>query len=242
MPIQYDFDQFFEGAHDMMPRKTQHVARGKKLGLKSVDDVMDQTTDIDQTYEDTDPETFEMMSGKNKKQVEDHAGVHQYATREMMIQGGTMAFAMDGLGNLMQVVSDEAPEEEETSADAMIEWFDIANHEFLDRTGNGEKWQIVANELARRFAEFFDGAYDAFEFAADTYAHRAREWGLVQEQLMVESFDRTGSFIIPKQTPIYEMKYRGKKYAVDTSVTEGFTSYVPKRASMVTIKNRSRKK
>lgn len=216
--MDFDFDQLFggdktlEGKHDMMPRKDQHVARAEKLGMEPADDLLDRTTDIDwgDTNEMVDPETFEMTAAgsKDQKKVE----TYEYATREMLSQGGTMAFAMDGLGNLMQVVAD-APDTSE--AEGIGDWITDANQEFMDRTGNGERWIEVVNDLARRFAEFFDGSYEAFDFAADAFGRRAWEWGLTESQLMADEFSRTGHFTLPKDMPIFEAKYQGRTVSLN---------------------------
>lgn len=212
--MDFDFDNVFEGKHDMMPRKTHHVDRGEKLGVEPVDDLLDRTTDIDADYEDTnevvDSETFEITAAGKKDQHK--VAAYEYATREMLSQGGCMAFAMDGLGNVMQIATDEPDASE---AEGIGDWITDANQEFMDRTGNGERWIEVVNDLARRFAEFFDGSYEAFDFAADAFGRRAWEWGLTESQLMAEEFDRTGHFTLPSEMPIFEAEYQGRKVTLN---------------------------
>lgn len=239
--MDFDFDTVFEGKHDMMPRKTHHVARGGKLGMKSADDILDQTTDSEETYEVTDPNSFEMLSSGKRKDVEEHSDLFQYATREMLQTGGDYALAVDNIGNMLQIGSGCCAVEEPMTAEDMGEWFNIANHEFLDRTGNGEKWNTVVNDLARRFAEMFGGSYDAFEFAASAYAHRAREWGLMEAQTMVESFDTTGVFTPSAVSPTCDLKYRGRGFQIDTTADSQFGFFAPTGKTTVTIKSGSRK-
>jgi hypothetical protein len=160
------------------------------------------------TPESIDPNSFEMMSGKP---VDKH-----YVTSEDLIQlGGGVpqeellayaqdavlddlvggAFVTDPVGNVEYTSSEESCDDFTLTAD----WFADATQDLVDRASTGECWQSIVCDLSQRFAGFFEGSYHAMEFAAAAFSRRAMDLGMIENQMMVESFDRTGGFndIVP---------------------------------------------
>jgi hypothetical protein len=239
--MEFDFSVLEGFGDDMMSRKKQQIGRARALNMKMIDDIFKNTTDLEhgdeadeEKNEATDPNSFEVV------------GTPRYATRkeleeieecgaQAIDQNTLLAFAMGQAGDVIGVPGAQNPEDWEVSKD----WFTDSNQEFLDRTGNGERWIEVVNDLARRFSEFFDGSYEAFDFAADAFGRRAWEMGLTEAQMMADEFDRSGSFQMPKQVPIFEVAHRGKTTRLEPGKDLRVLRITEEQT--VRIKNRSRK-
>jgi hypothetical protein len=201
-----------EGEHDMMPRKKFHTDRSKALNMKSADEIMRTTMEgvwrtigkvgKNTVNESVDPNSFEMtgpVSDKRYITKEELVGLSVGMPQEMLpnpaetevfsdLIGG--AFITDPNGNVEYSIADE------TTDDYALDetWFADATQDLVDRASTGECWTTIIHDLAQRFAGFFDGSYHAFDFAAAAFSRRAIEMGLMEQQMMVESFDKTGSF------------------------------------------------
>lgn len=90
----------------------------------------------------------------------------------------THTFVVDTSGNIGQMSSNY-----QLDAD----WINEATQSLLDRTSTGERWNTVVQDLSRHFAEFFDGAVQAYDFASDAFTRRCWEMGLVVEQVIADS-------------------------------------------------------
>lgn len=199
-----------EDGADMMPRKNQHIDRAEALNMKMADELFQTSMSAeDNVGEMADPNSFEEIAGKPKqpKQRRMYECGCQAMNQDPQSQ---MAMVADMAGNIMQVSAGD-----DTDYQLDKDWLTDANQEFMDRTSKGERWIEVVNDLARRFAEFFDGSYEAFDFAADAFGRRAWEMGITEAQLMAEEFDRSGVFRMPSEIPVFEAKYQGREVTLN---------------------------
>ena len=206
----YDPSATFDEGADMMPRKKFHVARDKALNMKMADEILRTTTE---SINIIDPNSYEQESAPiyvtNDEIVSMGHGIPQeeiqkYADTEVLndLVGG--AFVTDPTGKVAYAGAEQSCDDfvlDET-------WFIDATQDLVDRASTGECWCDIVHDLAQRFAGFFDGSYHAYDFAAAAFSRRAMDMGLVEQQMMVESFDATGSFGDLNPT-LASTKYRG---------------------------------
>lgn len=228
--MNFDFTKVFtEDAHDMMPRKVQHNRRTAALGMKSAEDLFKDTTS-DSDYSDIDldaddPNTNETVDANSFEVI----GTPKYITREEMTTGISqeelfnyargdepteqigVAFVMGTTGIVDQVADDD-------DYQLSVDWFIEATQELMDRSSTGECWCQIINDIAQRFAGFFDGAYQAYDFAAAAFGRRAHAMGIVEQQMMVETFTHTNSFTISSGAIATRfIRYRGRSVELTES-------------------------
>jgi len=215
----YDPSITFDESTDMMPRQKFHVDRDKALNMKMADEIL--RPDTNDVEESIDPQSFEMVSIPSRYITTDdlhstgqgvpQEELRQYANTEVLndLVGG--AFVTDPSGNVEYAGADV-----ETCDDFVLDetWFIDATQDLVDRTSTGECWCDVVHDLAQRFAGFFDGSYHAYEFAAAAFARRAMDMGMIEQQMMIESFDTTGSFDNLQPT-IGSTIYRGHQVSLN---------------------------
>jgi len=181
-----------EDSSNMMPRKKFQADRSRMYNMKTADEIM-QTT-----IESINAESFEIMSdpptNTNVINQDDLITLgNEIDSDELKSIGGEYindlvggTFVSDPIGNVEYACEDDF------TLDG--DWFAEATQDFVDRSSTGECWKNIVHDLASRFAGFFDGSYQAFDFAAGAFTKRALDMGLIEQEMMVESFNQTGVF------------------------------------------------
>lgn len=196
-----------EDAHDVMPRKNKIDQADAMLNMKSADEILAPVAASNKP-------TPNITEAQNR--------LWECGCDAMDDQESSMAFAVDGIGNIMQIAK---VDNRDNDPDYQLEsdWFGDATQELIDRCSAGEEWIEVVNELAQRFAEFFDGAYQAHDFASDAFGRRAWEMGLWEAQGMAAEFARSGKFILPESAKTASMNFRGLRKVLEAPTKKTLT-------------------
>ncbi len=196
-----------EDAHDVMPRKNKIDQADAMLNMKTADEVLAPVAASNKP-------TPNITEAQNR--------LWECGCDAMDNQESSMAFAVDGIGNIMQIAK---VDNRDNDPDYQLEsdWFGDATQELIDRCSAGEEWIEVVNELAQRFAEFFDGAYQAHDFASDAFGRRAWEMGLWESQGMAAEFARSGKFVLPESAKTASLIFRGLRKVLEAPTKKTLT-------------------